>query len=446
MTTTAGRDFVPADLDATSWEVIEPYWRSLLERPVGSIDALESWILDRSELDAACSESRADLYIRMTCATDDVAAQEAYRRYVEAVSPRLEQASFELDRRQTELSRLLDLESARGGRYAVLVRDTAVEVDLFREENIPIRAELRLLSQSYEQMVGAMTVEFDGAERTLPQMGVYQESADRTVRESAWRAVAGRRLRDADAIDDLYERMIEKRDRVARQAGFSDYVGYAFRSGHRFDYGVEECRAFHEACEKVVVPFMRRADERRRAAMGLEVLRPWDLAVDVKGRPPLRPFTGGRELMERSIRVFERLDPRLSGMLAELGDGGNSSGPSAGACLDLDSRKGKAPWGYQYMRDRSRRPFIFMNASGLHRDMSTMLHEAGHAFHSMLCRDEPLLAYRHSPIEFAEVASMSMELLTMPHWGVFYDTEADLSRARRRQIEDGVTLLPWIAT
>ncbi len=446
MTPSATDTFVPADLDATRWKNIEPLYKALLERPVRTLEELERWLLDRSELDAACSESRANLYITMTCHTEDEAVQAAYTKYVEEVSPKLEPAAFELDRKQTELSRQLGLAKAKEGRYAVLERDTAVEVDLFREENVPINTQLTLLAQEYDKVIGAMTVEFDGKERTLPQMGKYQESTDRAVREAAWRVTWDRRLKDAEAIDELYEKMVPLRDGLARNAGFENYVGYAFKSKHRFDYGVKECFAFHEACEKVVVPFMRRQDDRRRRALGLEQLRPWDLAVDVKGRAPLKPFDGGRELMEKSVQTFAALDPRLAGMLKELGDGGNSNGPAGGACVDLDSRKGKAPGGYQYMRDRSRRPFIFMNAAGLHRDMTTMLHEAGHAFHSTLCRDEPLVGYRHAPIEFCEVASMSMELLTMPHWKTFYPDEADLARARRKQLEESVTLLPWIAT
>lgn len=445
-TTAVQTDFVPANLDATRWENIEPLYKALMARDVRSVAELEKWLLDRSELDAACSESRANLYITMTCHTEDEAVQKAYSTYVEEVSPKLEPAAFELDKRQTELSRSLGLARAKGDRYAVLERGTAVEVDLFREENVPINTELTLLGQKYDQIIGAMTVEFDGQERTLPQMGKYQESADRSVRESAWRTTAGRRLKDAGAIDELYEKMIPLRDQVARNAGFENFVGYAFKSKHRFDYGVKECRAFHEACEKVVVPFMRRQDARRKGALKVDSLRPWDLSVDPKGRPALKPFSGGRELMSRSVETFRLLDPRLASMLAALGDGSNTNGPADGACLDLDSRKGKAPGGYQYMRDRSRVPFIFMNAAGLHRDMATMLHEAGHAFHSTLCRDEPLVSYRHSPMEFAEVASMSMELLTIPHWGVFYKDEADLARAKRKQIEESVTLLPWIAT
>ncbi|MBS0187268.1 MAG: M3 family oligoendopeptidase [Planctomycetes bacterium] len=452
MNDTLQLDFTPPatsvrpNLDARSWEALEPVFRELLDRPLRTEADFDQWMIDRSELDAACSEAQANLYIAMTCSTEDQQAQAAYATFIEDIIPRIKPLAFELDRKLVDAAGLV----RRGAeRYAVVVRDTRADVDLFRTENIPLETELSKLSQKYDQVVGAMTVSFDGVEKTLPQMAVYQESTDRAVREKAWRTVSERRLQDRQTIDDLFDKMIDLRDRVARNAGFSDFVGYAFKAKHRFDYTPKHCFDFHRACEEVVVPMIRRQEERRRRSLGVDVLRPWDLSVDPKGRGPLRPFVNGRELMDKSVRTFARLDRRLGEMLATMGDGSEARGSKDGACLDLDSRRGKAPGGYQYMRDRSRKAFIFMNAAGTGRDVSTMLHEAGHAFHSMLSIHEPLLAYRHAPLEFCEVASMSMELLTLDHIGGpdgFYPTQEDYARARRQQIERAVFLLPWIAT
>jgi oligoendopeptidase F len=442
--TTATTDFVPAQLDATQWEQIEPLLRALLERPVGSAAEFERWLIDRSELEAACSEADSNLYIDMTCDTEDKAKQDAYTRYIETIPPRLKPLAFELDKRQVALQGQFRLPPER---YTVLMRDTAAEVELFREENVPIQTELEKLSQNYQQVIGAMTVQFDGREQTLPMMARYQESTDRAQREAAWRAVSDRRMQDAGTLDGIYDQMVGLRHRMARNAGFENFIGYAFKAKKRFDYGPEDCFTFHTAVEQAIVPFLRREDSRRKKLLRIEDLRPWDLAVDPKGRQPLKPFSGGVDLVKKSLATFRKLDPRLEKMLATMGDGANTRGAAGGAMLDLDSRKGKAPGGYQAMRDRQRKAFIFMNAAGLHRDVETMVHEAGHAFHSMQCVDEPLLHYRHSPLEFAEVASMSMELLTMPHWrGSFYPGEEDWQRAARKQVEGSVGLLPWIAT
>jgi len=441
--------FVPLVLDASRWENVQPLYQALMDRAISSADELQAWIIDRGELDAAVNETHANLYITMTCHTDDQHASAAYLRFVEQVIPLIKPVAFELDKRLVAMSTQYPLDE---NRYGVFLRDTRAEVDLFRDANVPIETELARLGQKFETVSGAMSVVFEGREQTLAQMGRYQEVTDRGVRENAWRTVALRRLQDKDTLSDLYDQMVKLRHQVGVNAGYADFVGYAYKSKHRFDYGVKECQEFHDACEKVVVPFARRQEAKRAAALGVDTLRPWDLAVDVKGRGPLRPFEGGEQLMSKAVATFRRLDPRLGDMLASLGDGSESRGSANGANLDLDSRKGKAPGGYQFMRDRSRKPFIFMNAAGLSRDVDTMLHEAGHAFHSQLCVDEPLLAYRTSPTEFAEVASMSMELLTLPHLGrdpkgsdCFYSDDVDLQRHQRQQIEGSVRLLPWIA-
>lgn len=439
-------DFVPAQLDATKFENLEPLFRKLLQRRVKTGPELEKWLLDRSELSAQCAEARADLYISMTCNTDDQGAQAAYAAYIEDVAPRLTPLFFELDKRLVELSGAVRLDPAR---YDVLLRGGRADVELFRPENVPLETQLAKLSQQYDQVCGSMSVTFEGEEKTLPQMARYQEMQDRAKREAAWRTVAERRIKDEGTISGIYDQMVTLRDKVGRNAGFENYVGYAFKSKHRFDYGVDACREFHAGVAEAVVPLVRELDRKRAAALKLDKLRPWDFGVDPKGRAPLYPFQGGRDLMNKSLATFRRLDPRLEKMFARLGSGEESRGSRDGAMLDLDTRKGKAPGGYQYMRPRTRRPFIFMNAAGMHKDVETMVHEAGHAFHSMLCENDPLVEYRESPVEFAEVASMGMELLSMAHWnapGAFYSNQEDWQRAAREQLKHSVMLLPWIAT
>lgn len=448
--------FVPLDIDAADWSRIQPLLDELKTRDVMSAAEFERWLVDRSELEAACSEARARLYITMSCNTDSAAANAAYTKYVETIPPRLKPVEFELDRKHVALSERFKMDPVR---YEVLNRSTRASVEIFREENVPLQTDLSKLTQEFDRIAGAQTVQFEEREQTLPQMARYLEVPDRAMREAAWRTIAQRRYQDRDALNTVYDRMIALRHKVAVNAGFKNYVEYVFLEKERFDYTPRDCQAYWNAVEKHVVPLMRRLDERRRAELGVPVLRPWDLGVDVKGRPALRPFEGGKDLLKKTIGVFERLDPRLAGMVRQLADevltepSAQAEGAGGAAmrsdCLDLDTRKGKRPGGYQYMRDRSRKPFIFMNAAGLQRDVMTMLHEAGHAFHSILCKAEPLVEYRHSPIEFAEVASMSMEHLTMPHWGgpgSFYAAPEDLTRARHTHLEDCITILAWIAT
>lgn len=443
--------FVPASLNAADWAQLQPLVAELLARPVNSSAELERWVIDRSDMDAACSEARASLYIACSCDTENAALSDSYTRYLDSTAPRLEVAGFELDKRFVSLVDRFPLPTER---YAVLVRSKRAGVELFRESNVPIQTELSKLNQEYAKVSGAQMVEFDGQERTIPQMQVYQLVADRGQRQRAWCAVASRRVQDRERLDELLDAMVERRDRLARNAGLSGYIDYAFRERERFDYTPLQCEQFWSAVEKHVVPMLRRLDDRRARELQVDHLRPWDTQVDLHGRPGLKPFAGGLDLVRKTQRVMDALDPRLGAMTRRLAEGSESPGVSSDnlitPLLDLDSRKGKRPGGYQYVRDHSRRPFIFMNAAGMQRDMVTMLHEAGHAFHSMLCEEDPILEYRHSPVEFAEVASMSMEHLTMPHWGVkggFYDRSSDdFDRARREHLEHSVTTLAWIAT
>ncbi len=428
--TTARPSFINQDLDATNWEALEPLYRRLLEREA---DDLERLLLDRSELDSAAREAYTNLYIQMTCHTDDEQAKADYLSFVEDVQPKLKQVGFELDRKIVGAAAARRLDAHR---YEVLLRDLGVDVAIFREQNIPLQTEDTTLDQQYDETCGAMTIEFRGAERTIPQMGRFLEEPDRPTRQEAWCATTQRRFQDRERLHEIFERMLQLRGTIATNAGFANYRDYAFKRKHRFDYTPADCETFHQGVEQVCVVLLRQLNARRAEALRVDPLRPWDLGVDVLGRPPLRPFEDADELVNKTSRAFHEMDPQLGAMFDSLRNGD---------CLDLASRKAKAPGGYQAYRDRSRKPFIFMNAAGLHRDLDTMVHEAGHAFHSILCQDEPLIHYRHAPIEFAEVASMTMELFSFPHLDAFYD-DADAARATRKHLENILTLLPWIAT
>jgi oligoendopeptidase F len=431
--TTGATGLVPLDLDGSRWETLEPLYRTLSGRvPAGRRD-LESLVLDRSELDAAAREAFARLFIAKTCRTDDAAAKSAFERYLDDVQPKLKQVAFALDRAIVSSPHRSGLDARR---YGVMLRKLAADVEIFREESVPLQTEETKLAHRYDEICGAMTVTFRGEERTLPQMAKLLEQTDRAVREEAWRLVAERRERDRAALDEILDELVALRHRIARNAGFGSYRDYAFRAMHRFDYGPAECTAFHRAAGEVCVPVLRALNRQRAEALRVSPLRPWDLAVDIHGRPPLRPFATADELVEKTSRLFHRMDSELGALFDTMRDGRS---------LDLESRKGKAPGGYQETLDRVRRPFIFMNATGRQSDLETMIHEAGHAFHSLLGRAEPLLVYRHPPIEFCEVASMGMELLAMPLLDEFYSS-ADHARAVRGQLEDLASLFPWVAT
>lgn len=429
------RKFVPTNANLGDWAEIEPLF-NLLEERVQTIKTpaeLERWLLDWSELSAALDEESSKRYIAMTCHTDNADAEKAYLQFVEQIEPALKPRQFKLEQLYLRLPARAQLPQQR---YSVFDKHTAVHVELFREENVPLETEEAKLSQQYQKLSGSLTVQFRGEEKTLVQMGRYLEETDRSLREEAWSLVAKRRLQEAEEFEEIFDQLVRIREQIAKNAGFSNYRDYAFRARARFDYTPEDCYRFHEAIDKEVMPLLGRLQAERRELLELKALRPWDLAVDPRNLPPLRPFEQVTTMLERTQEIFNKLDPDLSKGFRLMNDL---------KLLDLANRKGKAPGGYQSTLSESRLPFIFMNAVGVQRDVETILHEAGHAFHALATRDEDFYSYRHAPIEFCEVASMSMELLGNEHLNAFYN-ETDSARARRDHLEGIIEIFPWIAT
>ena len=429
------RRFVPAAIDLGDWAQIAPLFDALEIRAAqaATLDALEQWILDGGELGAALDEEGAKRHIAMTCHTDSPEAEKAYLHFVEMIEPELKPRQFKLAQLYLAHPFRAQLPEAR---YEVYDRDTRLRVELYRDENVALETEEAKLGNEYNKRVGSLTVKFRGEEKTLPAMGRFQEEPDRGLREETWKLVAARRVAEADAFDDLMDGLIRLRQQIAKNAGFDNYRDYAFKLRGRFDYTPEDCGRFHDAIAAEVMPVLRAQQARRKQQLGVDRLRPWDLSVDPLNRPPLKPFADTAQMEQGSQVIFDRLDPELARGFATLREL---------RLLDLDNRKGKAPGGYQSTLSETRLPFIFMNSVGLQRDVETILHEAGHAFHALATRDEDLYAYRGAPIEFCEVASMAMELLAAPHLDVFY-SEADAKRARRVHLEGIVGVFPWIAT
>lgn len=429
------RRFIPEKIDLGDWAQVAPLFE-LLETGVHrceNVPDFERWILDGSEISAALDEEGSKRYIAMTCHTDSPEAEKAYLHFIEQIEPQLKPRQFKLA--QIYLAHPLR-KQLPADRYAIFDRNTNLHVELFRPENVSLETEEAKLGQQYQKLSGSLTVQFRGEEKTLVQMGRYLEEPDRPLRQEAWELVANRRLKVAETFEVIFDQMLKLREQIARNAGFPNYLEYAFRARGRFDYTPEDCLKFHGAVEKEIMPVLSDLQQERRRHLQLSALRPWDLAVDPLNRPPLRPFEKVEKMVERTQQIFNQLDGTLSRGFQQLQDL---------RLLDLANRKGKAPGGYQSTLAESRMPFIFMNAVGLQRDVETMLHEAGHAFHALAIRSEDLYAYRNPPIEFCEVASMSMELLGNEFIEAFY-AAPEAKRARRKHLEGIVEIFPWIAT
>jgi oligoendopeptidase F len=414
------------------WEDVLPFYEELAARPLDSGN-VEEWLADWSRFESLLSEASALASFAYTCDTSDPDREAAQLRFGTQISPKAQEKRVRLQ------ERLVRLGYVRAG-LETMVERFRNQMQIFSEANVPLSAELSKLTTEWSKLIGAMTVEWDGAEKTPSQLLPFLESTDRDVRERAFKVRAKPYIEKRDTIAGIFDRMYDLRRQTARNAGFDNFRDYAHQEKNRFSYTPEDCARFHAAVEEAVLPAVERIHERRRSEMKLKRLRPWDTAVDPRGRPALKPFADIATLIDRAASVFGHVDSDFRGYYETMVDA---------KLLDLENRKGKAPGAYSQTLSFRKQPVIFMNAVGVDDDVRTLLHESGHAFHSFEASRLPLLFQRHPGSEMAEVASMSMELLASP----FIDTpsggyysEEDERRSRAELLEGIVLFFPHCAS
>ena len=425
----------PEQFKDATWEEILPLYEELVNRPLAANDteAIEAWLNDWNALDVAISEAASLANVAVSCDSEDPAKEAAHLRFSSEIGPKRGQQLVLL------ANKLLDTGYTRPDLETTL-RRFRTDRDLFREENIPLQQEISKLNNEYNKICGSMTVEWEGEEIPLPRLSPFLLDPDREIREKAWHLQFQPYIEKRDELADIFDKQLETRQQIARNAGFANYRDYIFEDKYRYDYTPEDCFAFHDAVEQTFVPAVARRHERRKEEMGLDTLRPWDLGSDPFGRPALRPYDTIEEMNSTAERIFENVDPLLGEQFGIM---------RQEELLDLDSRKGKRPGGFCTSFPHRKRPFIFMNSSGVGGDIRTLLHEAGHAFHGFASSALPFIYQRMYGSEMAEVASMSMELLSAPYLrkedGGYYNDE-DYARARTEHLESIISLLTWVAT
>lgn len=428
------RHFIPDDFILSNWDGIQPYFDELAKRPITSIETLEQWLLDISEIQAVVSEDACWRQIKMTCDTSNPALEEAFTFFCLEIEPHIKPYADLFNKKliNSEFLDALDHE-----KYFTYLRSVKKDIQLYRETNNALMAEVNVLAQQYGAISGKMSIEYNNQELTLQQAATYLMSPDRKIREEVYHAVNKRRLQDKTALNDLMDQLLAKRHQIARNAGFENYRDYKFVELGRFDYTVADCEHFHAAIEQYITPLVEKIYAHKQEKLGLDILKPYDIDAEPIGQQPLKPFQNGDELLNKSIEVFTSLDPFFGDCLRTMKRMGH---------VDLDSRKGKAPGGYNCPLAETGAPFIFMNAAGTADDVVTMMHEGGHAIHSFLSHDLPLSSFKEYPMEMAELASMSMELFSMDYWHIFYPNADELKRAKLEELERALSIFPWIAT
>ncbi|MBG6235697.1 oligoendopeptidase F [Pedobacter sp. CAN_A7] len=426
------RNYIPQQLDM-KWDNLAPIFEELLARQIDDVAALETWLKDKSELESALEEDFAWRYIKMTCDTANEQLVKDFQYFATEIDPKTAPFNNQLNQKLVASAYIDQLDQEK---YFVYLRGIRKELEIYREENIELFTKLQVTQQRYQSITGAMSVVINEQEYTLEQAANFLKDINRSLRQEAWETIQQRRLVDKDNLNILFDELIVMRNEVALNAGFENYRDYMFQAMGRFDYTPQDCYEFHEAVEKEIVPILKEQADIRAELLGLELLKPWDQEVSTTGKPALKPFKNGQELIDKSIACFNAIDPKLGQMLAIMKENN---------LFDVESRKGKAPGGYNYPLAETGAPFIFMNSANSLRDLTTMVHEGGHAVHTFLTAKLELNDFKHCPSEVAELASMSMELLSMDHWHLYFDNEEDLIRAKKEQLFDVLKTLQWVA-
>lgn len=428
------RTFVPEDINWDNWEEVKPLLEDLVNRPIISLEDLKKWLHDRSEMEAVVAENVGRRYIAMTVDTTNEAAAKSYEYFVTEINPKISPYDDKLNRKLNDCDLKNKLTDSG---YKIYFRGIASAIDIYRDENNELAAKDAQLGQKYGAVSGKQSITYKGEEITMQKAGTYLKSTDREERKEVFDLIAERRLKDAKEMDEILTEMVAIRTQMAKNADFGNYRDYKFKAMGRFDYSVQDCFNFHESIEKEIVPIVKTFTEERVEKLGYGELKPYDTAVSLDGKPPLKPFETGEEMLNKTTDLFYKIDTYCGERLEIMKEMNH---------LDLESKKGKAPGGYNYPLYEIGVPFIFMNSVGLQRDLVTMVHEGGHAVHSFLSRDLELTPFKSLTSEIAELASMSMELISMEHWNDIYSDPDELKRAKKEQLQGVLDVLPWVAT
>ena len=428
------RQFIPNNFIVTNWEALQPFFDELVVREIASLQALEKWLQDVSEIQAVISEDACWRQIKMTCDTENKALEDDFTFFCMEIEPKIKPFADALNKKLIASPFINELDQ---NLYFNYLRTVEKDIKLFNEKNIGLSADINVLAQQYGAITGKMSITIEEKEYTLQQAAKFLMSSDRSKREQVYHQVNKRRQIDEVALNSMFDELLAKRHQIAINAGFENYRDYKFEELGRFDYTVHDCENFHASIKKYITPIVEELYEHKRKQLGLDELKPYDIDAEPAGQKPLEPFQNGEELLAKSIEVFTNLRPYFGDCLRKMKSLNQ---------FDLDSRKGKAPGGYNCPLAETGAPFIFMNAAGTADDVVTMMHEGGHALHSFLSHDLSLSAFKEYPMEMAELASMSMELFSMDEWHLFYANESELKRAKAEELERALSIFPWIAT
>jgi oligoendopeptidase F len=426
------RKFYADDFVFTDWTSIAHYYEELEQTNINSLEDLLLFLDKRSELDKIVEEAYRWRYVHMTCDTENQTYKEKYEAFITEVMPHLMRIGHQLNLLAYNSAFFKDLDE---NRFFIYKRSLKNAIELFRAENVALLQEEQLLAQEFGSIAGQMTITYQEQELTLPQASKFLQEKDRNLRKEVYEKIQHRRLEDTEKLNTLFSNLVQIRHKIATNAGFKNYRDYKLAELGRFDYGVEACEAFHQSIQEIIIPLVNKIYAQKKENLKVDTLMPYDLEVEETDTTALKPYQTEREFIDKSILCLKKVDDYFANCIAIM---------DKMQYLDLSSRKGKAPGGYNMTLPEIGIPFIFMNGAGTQRDVETMVHEAGHAVHTFLMRDLPYNFDGEITSEIAELASMSMEFFTYDGLQEFY-AEEEKDRAIQTHLKSIISMLPWIA-
>ena len=414
-------------------ESVKNELQKLLEQELKNVEDLEKYIDKYNELSAIVEETMAWKYIKMTRFADQEEYSKDFNEFYGTIISEFNRQSFHINKKIYDSPYISELPEDRYKNYKLILKN---DIEIFEEKNIPLQIEENELSNQYGEIISKITIEFQGESYTLSQMNRFLKDNDRKIREEAWKKIYTAVSERKSELNELFDKLLKIRVEMAKNKNFENYRDYMHKAKGRFSYTPEDLYKFHESVEKVIVPMLREINEKKRVKINLDTLRPWDTEASEDGKI-LKPFENEKELLEKGISALMDVKEEFGSKLRYMAEK---------EFLDLGNRKGKAPGGYNYPLSESGAAFIFMNAVGVQRDVVTLMHEAGHALHSFATKDERLMSYKETPSEVAELASMSMEFISMDKWQRFYEKKEDFKKAQKEQIIGALQTFPWVMT
>ncbi|MCC3357058.1 M3 family oligoendopeptidase [Bacillus sp. REN16] len=413
-------------IDLQDVEGVESQLQSLLDVPIESVSDLEKWLTDERNLTIKIEEAVTGHQVDFYRNTEDEEIKATYLHDQQTILPLLMKYDAKLNEKFCQSPYLDQLDEKQ---YGLMRNVRESKVKLFREENIPLMVKEQELSTKYSEIMGGLTVEWDGVEKPFPFIQSQLDNLDRTIREKAYHKMGSAFRQIKTDMDAIMDELVQLRHQIALNAGFENYRDYMFVVKNR-EYSVQDCYDFHENVEKHIIPAWNRLAEVFKSKLGVDTYRPWDNTAKLMKNPP---YSEVSDLMDGVSEILGKTDPYFADRFDYMREHG---------LLDLGDRKGKSPGGFCTALPVSGDTFVFANFSPSFFSLIALIHEMGHAVNGYLEFSEhgPIEDYKLR-MEVAELYSHGMELLLLDKLDRFYPDEEDFKSAQREELRRAFTML-----